>query len=204
MIKMVLFDLNNVICKEGFRGGVKALEDYYKYPRDTIYKIVHDKSFWPDFTVGLISEKEYLEKCEEKAQGLFDVHKYREFVLDNFIIYENVVELIKKLSKNYKIGVISNSPEEWYNYALDKAKLLDLLDFNGASGYLHLRKEDSNFFKKILQITGFSGEEILCVDDRPERLDVAEKFGIKTVIFKGLDGDPEYLKKQIIEKSNKK
>ena len=185
MIKVLLFDLNNVICSEGFRRGVEAMEHFYNLPKKYVYDIVHDNSFWPDFTVGKISESEYLKRCEQQAQGKFEVEKYLKFVHDNFIIYEDVVGLIKELKNNFKIGVVSNSATAWFDFALKKAGLDQFVDIRGASGSLHIRKENPKFYEEVLKMAGVNGEEVIHIDDRADRLEVTHQLGIKTIIFDG-------------------
>ena len=55
---------------------------------------------------------------------------------NNVVIYEGVIETLKKLSKNYKLGIITNNRDEYAKAFLNITKLNEYFtDYMGAASY---------------------------------------------------------------------
>src|SRR3989344_5760140 len=69
MIKVIFFDNGGVLCEEGYTSGIKRYEQEFKIPDGEFYKIVHDHQGWKNYTLGLISQAEYFELCQQRSGG---------------------------------------------------------------------------------------------------------------------------------------
>lgn len=196
MIKAIFFDLNGVLCVDGFRGGVAAYEKEFNMSEGSFYSIVHDFQGWKDFTLGLITEKEYLDLCAMRSEGYhFDGKKYTELVDEMTVVKKDVVMFVKTLhEQGYVIGVISNSPSEWFDRGVEKLGIQDSVDLKIISGLLHVRKPDRSIFEKALELSKTKSEESIYVDDRPDRVGGAHELGINVVEY---DGNLDNLKDKI-------
>ncbi|MBU4375396.1 HAD-IA family hydrolase [Patescibacteria group bacterium] len=195
MIKAIFFDVGGVIIEEKFRQGVMQYEKEFNIPMGEFYKIVHDHQGWIDFTLGKISEKEYLRFCENSKKGyIFNKNRYIELLEEFMKPNIEVVNYIKFLSKSYIIGIISNNPKEWFDRFITKAKLENEIKIKAVSGYVHIRKPDKKIFQIALNQTNAKPRESIYVDDRSDRIYGAKKIGMNIIIF---DGDVARLKKEI-------
>src|SRR3989339_456073 len=68
MIKAIFFDMGGVICEEGFKPCPKAYEKEFGVPANVFYTAIHDHQAWKDFTLGKVSEEEYLKVCKERIR----------------------------------------------------------------------------------------------------------------------------------------
>ena len=105
MIKAIFFDMGGVICEEGFKPCPKAYEKEFGVPADIFYTAIHDHQAWKDFTLGKVSEEEYLKVCKERLPKpyVFDGKRYGEIVNELTKPNEELIRLIKEeLSKKNK------------------------------------------------------------------------------------------------------
>lgn len=196
MIKAIFFDLMNVIFKGGF---LEAIEEYGRelnIDPNEIYKIIHDFDGWKSFSLGKISQDEFYRMCSERAAGRFNFEgeHFSELLKKNIEPNLEMTDLIKSLSGDHIIGVVSNIAKEWYGAIIKKIDFSDTIKVKAISGYLHVRKPDEQIFSIALDKAGVKGEEAIYVDDRSDRIDGAQKLGIKIIIF---DGDIEKFKNNL-------
>ena len=192
MIKAIFFDMAGVIYFDGFKKAVVEYERKFNIKSGELYKAIHDHQGWKDFTLGYITEREYLEICK----------KYLDFKEDYFLnlmyglmkVNWKMVEFIKELAKNYVIGVISNNPKEWFKKIIDETDLDNILKVKALSSYLHIRKPDRKIFEAAVNKAKVGSSESIYIDDRPDRIDGARNIGMNIIIF---DGDINKLKEKI-------
>lgn len=195
MIKAVFFDMAGVIFTDTFK---QSLDEYGKelgLPAGKMYEVIHDHEGWKDFTLGNITEDEYLSMCEKRAGVFsFDRRKFVKYIDKSMVQNPAVIDFVKQLSSAYTVGVITNNPKEWFERFLKRAWLKDTIKVRAVSSYIHVRKPDKKIFEYALRQAGVKGEEAVYVDDRPDRVQGAHELGINVVVF---DGDVKRLKDKI-------
>jgi len=109
-----------------------------------------------------------------------------------------VVNILKDLSKNYKIGVITNvSFSRYYESRKLVLKSLILKKFIKeiiASCYFGVRKPDERIFKEMLRRLKVNPEEAVFIDNQIENVEGAAKLGIHAILFTNADKLKEDLK----------
>ncbi|OGH88440.1 MAG: hypothetical protein A3J93_04220 [Candidatus Magasanikbacteria bacterium RIFOXYC2_FULL_42_28] len=195
MIKAIFFDMGGVICEEGFRSGIRQYEIEKNIPEGEFYRVVHDFQGWKDFTMGLITEKEYLNMCAQRAGQIpFDSECYVRVIDDLTIPNVAMIQYIKDISKQLATGIISNHPAEWYARFVQKTGLEKVLTARMVSGYEHLRKPDIKMFVGACAKAHVNPKEAAYVDDREDMLINCESIGMKGIVF---DGNMDKLKQSI-------
>ena len=108
-------------------------------------------------------------------------------IWDNFYLKadlnKDVVEIIKRLKKNYKVFLFSNFISELIRKLLDNHNITDYFDEIIISSEYKMKKPDPKFFELLLRTTGVKKNEILFIDDRKDNIEGAQSFGIKSVLF---------------------
>jgi len=109
-----------------------------------------------------------------------------------------VINILKDLSKNYKIGVITNSSVIEY-YESRKLVLKSLIQKKFikeiiASCYFGVRKPDARIFKEMLRRLKVNPEEAVFIDNRIDNVEGAAKLGIHAILFTNADKLKEDLK----------
>jgi putative hydrolase of the HAD superfamily len=184
MVKVIFFDSVNVLIEGGFASGIESYEKANSMKKSSLYEAMHDFPYWKEFTLGNITEENYFSQVARHLDGELDLKQLKKAILDNFIPNVELIEYIKKLKRKYKVGIISNSPKEWFEYFYRKFDWDAIFDVIAVSGYVHIRKPDREIFKHALGLANVSGSEAIYIDDRPERTEGAESLGMKIIIYR--------------------
>lgn len=107
--------------------------------------------------------------------------------------FPDMIDLIKKLKKNYKIVLFSNNfaynVEQFFKYL----GMRNLFDEVIVSSDHKMKKPEERFYKKLLEIVGLQENEIVFIDDTEENVDAGRKLGIQSFLFT----DSTKLKKEL-------
>lgn len=176
-IKAIVFDFWGVFAE--FKAPVnKAIDlkgsvtDYPEY-----YELINQHN------LGKISEDEFLQATSK----LFNVeltsrHRY---LLDADHLNHELIELVKKLKKKFKIGLITNTGKEYMDEFLFKPeldKLFDCLVISHAEG---MKKPDPKIYQLAVDRLKLKPEEILYLDDHPDRISPAAALGMPVLLYEG-------------------
>jgi len=195
MVKAIFFDLFNVIVKGGFSEAIAEYGKKFNVSEEEFYGTIHDFGGWKEFSLGKITMAEFYKRCGARAVNFrFDGDYFFKLLKQNIRPNREMINFIRRLSKNYIIGIISNSPKEWHEAIMEKTRLRDIVKVRAVSGYLHVRKPESGIFSKALKRAKVKGGQAIYVDDRGDRIRGALKLGIKAVVF---DGDMKKFKNNI-------
>lgn len=94
------------------------------------------------------------------------------------------MEVLKQLSKRYKLGIMANQHARVRD-KLEQARILQFFEHVGVSDDYHLEKPNLDFFRNVFRDTGADPKESVLIDDNIERgLVPAKIFGMKTVWYK--------------------
>ncbi len=135
------------------------------------------------FELGKISLDEYLNITVFYKDRSFTKDEFIQFMFSQSQPFPEMIELIKKLKKQYgfKVVAVSNEARELNVYRIEEYKLADVIDFFVSSTYVHLRKPDVDIYKLALDMSQSQAEETLCIDDVCVFISVAESLGIKGI-----------------------
>ena len=97
------------------------------------------------------------------------------------IDYE-LVDFIRSLKPEYKIGIISNAWSQLLEL-LSRWEIRDAFDVVIGSGDVGVMKPDPRIFQLALKGLGVQPEEAVFVDDFIENIDGARKLGINAILF---------------------
>lgn len=181
-IKFIYFDI----------GGVMADTDNYFKEATNKFGIHTDKltKLWEEhfrdgMTRGKITPQEFWKKATKKF-NINDAEDYNfiESWMGDYTSRPKVHDLAKKLSKKYKIGLISNLYSGMMPRLIELGKIPDInysaLVLSNEVGFMKPEKEIYN----IATIkAGVKPDKILFIDDRQDFIEGAKKAGWQTVWF---------------------
>jgi HAD superfamily hydrolase (TIGR01549 family) len=175
MIKAIIFDFAGVISTDGYwiwlNENVKDIEGQRAYFQKLSEKVdraaITNKEF-----IDLIAKKTGIEKALIWP-GVFK----------KIIINYDLLEYIKKLKSNYKIGLLSNFTFQWLDEIFQKYNLSDYFDAKFISSRFKVIKPQPQAFNKILRLLGVSRDQAVFVDDRQVHVDAASALGIKAFLY---------------------
>ncbi|MDE1834710.1 MAG: HAD family phosphatase [Candidatus Micrarchaeota archaeon] len=183
MIKLVLFDLGGVVIDISNHEHYKYLAKTSGIPsreialRMRMENVAHER--------GDISYRKFMHDVADDLgiapEQVLWMHYFKKFAKLN----RRVVDIAKKLKKNYKLGFLSNVDSERYNYAIRRIlkPILPVFDYKFASYKLREVKPSPAIYRKVLKLTKLKPEEMVFVDNDIRNVDGAMQVGIKAIRF---------------------
>jgi HAD superfamily hydrolase (TIGR01509 family) len=192
MITTIIFDLSEVLIS-GLIGVEKELAPIVGLSEDKFLRGLWTDSF-KELLKGKMSEDEYLDDIFEKNKWKSDKEFFKRIIrknLHNEMV--GMIGLIGKLSKKYKLILLSDHAKEWIDYIDKIHPFLSLFDkkyYSFQSGEI---KREKRAFELLLRGNNLLPSECLFVDDSPANIYVAKEVGLRAIQFIGIKN----LKKQL-------
>lgn len=179
MITTIFTDIGGVLLTNGWdRGARRRAIDLFKLdPEETEER--HHLTF-DTYEVGKITLDEYLGRVVFYKKQPFTRNKFRQFMFDQSKPFPEMIELIRKLRKKYKlnVAVVSNEGRELAEYRIKKFGLNEIADFFIVSSFVHFRKPDADIFRIALDTAQVSASQVVYLEDRSMFVQVAEGLGL--------------------------
>ncbi|MBD3156099.1 MAG: HAD-IA family hydrolase [Candidatus Aenigmarchaeota archaeon] len=149
-----------------------------------------------DYIRVLIEERGLPEGTSDKIKSLWERAK------KNIELYPKTIETLEKLSKKYKLVLLSNTAEEEGLEAIMEFELRKYFDEIIISGNVGLAKPDPRIFKLVLSKMEVKPEEVLVIGDSLE-MDIipARTLGMEGILVDVKEKYTEYENKDWCIKS---
>lgn len=187
-MKAIIFDWGGVCCSPGEPFASQALKDMLQLTADEITDKVrgiyggyytgkyNQDSFWG----AIIKFFDLEENLEINPTTLSDAY------LNSYEVFQDVLDLILELKKEYKIALLSNLTPEMRdcirkNHTLEKYFNLEVYSCDHD---VQSMKPSPEPFQKVLNKINLLPEDCLFIDDSPENIETAAGIGMKTLLFK--------------------
>ena len=178
MIKAIIFDCFGVLVTDSLDAIINS-NDLSEIQRDEI------KSYVTAANKGSISVAEYR---SEVANILNMEHKDLNSAIKNGEIKdENLLEYIRELKKEYKIGLLSNVTSlDSLKSRFAENELEDNFDVVVASGQIGYAKPEAEAYEITVDKLGVYLSECVMIDDREEYVNAAVGIGMKGIVYTGM------------------
>lgn len=191
MVKAIIFDYGGVLstnvallsfgemyaAKLGVNSGEFKELIIDNWDQARINKI-NSRLFWSNLSNFLKIDRETLRK------DWVDFFKFR----------PKALTIVKKLKKNYKLGLLSNHIEDWLEEIIENHKLNQIFDVIVTSYGSRIAKPDINIFKETIKRLNVKSTECIYIDDMEKNIPPAKELGMKTILFRNL----KQLKKELV------
>lgn len=101
---------------------------------------------------------------------------------DKYKFYDDVLEVIPKLSEEYKLCIVSDAwpslREVYKKYKLDKYFVGMVI-----SSEIGISKPNEDIYKEVLIKLGLKEDEAIFIDDNPKNCDGANMIGIESIVL---------------------
>jgi putative hydrolase of the HAD superfamily len=179
-ITTIFTDLGGVLLTNGWDRGSrrKAIEFFDLDPEETEER--HHLTF-DTYEVGKITLDEYLSRVVFYKKRKFSVEDFRHFMFSRSKPFDDMIGLVKKIKRKYKlnVAVVSNEGRELAEYRIKKFRLNEFVDFFIVSSFVHFRKPDADIYRIALDTAQINAKQVLYLEDRPMFVQIAETLGIK-------------------------
>ncbi len=141
------------------------------------------------YETGKITLDEYLKGTVFFRERAFTPGEFRDFMFAQSTPFPEMIELVREVKSRYKLKVVAvnNEGRELNIFRIQKFGLTEAIDFFVSSCFVHARKPESAIYRIALDAAQARPEEVVYVEDRPFFVEVAEGFGIRGIVHKGLE-----------------
>jgi putative hydrolase of the HAD superfamily len=173
-MKTLFFDLLGVIFPNKCGLDEQNTMNLYKYINsDMNYEEFREKFY--NFTKSKISRKEFWNNEPEKYKEVESAY------LNGYEIYVGIGGILKQLQPNFRLSVISNHPQSWVDYLLQRHDLKNYFEKVFTSANTGYRKPAVEIFEIACDKFGTNPADSYMIDDQNVNLIGAKKAGIKTI-----------------------
>lgn len=184
-LNVILFDVGGVLLTNGWdRRDRSVVLDRFGLDRN-VFEARHREAYraWER---GIVPVETYL------SSTVF--HEPRSFTPQDFfqaicagsqLMPDGAMGILQELSAShrYMLGAFNNEPRETQEYRFRQFELGKFFQVSLTSCYLHLRKPDQSFYKKVLDLLCCPADRILFIDDRKENVHAAVEVGMQSMQF---------------------
>lgn len=182
-IKAIVFDMEGVLMKtkdtDLYLSMAKALDAPYEIVRPIFFDDFNDH-----VDLGLADQIEF-DKHVIATLGLGEemVPVIQQVVDEQAFIDDVLLEKIKALRKDYKIGMLSNYSKIMREKIENEWKISHLFDAIIISCEVGLIKPDPAIYELILSQLGAKASEAVLIDDRIKNIEGAQQFGMHAIFY---------------------
>lgn len=182
----VVFDLGQVLLPFNYQIFIDAVNKHESgLGEKFVNKYNENYSVHRDFERGKISEKDFIAQMLDWLEHKVSAEEFVKYWSEIFSLNENVISLLPKLKKHYKLYLLSNtnSIHQKYGYQhYDFLKIFDKLFLSHEVGYV---KPEEGIYRAVENYSGFPAEEHIFIDDIAEYIEAAKQLGWDGIQFTG-------------------
>jgi len=197
-VKTLFLDIGGVLLTDGWGrdARAKAFEHFnLEQDKDHINER-HDLNF-DTYELGRMSFDKYLDNVIFYKKRKFSREDFIAFMFKQSKALPGAVDYFTELKHKNKLKVIavSNEARELNEYRINTFKLHDLFDSFVSSCYIGMRKPDPLMYKMASDISFTPYKQAVYIDDRIIYIEFAEKLGIPSLHYKGIDSAKKHFEK---------
>lgn len=133
---------------------------------------------------GKLTFEDYLSRVVFYERRAFTRAQFRRFMCEQSKPYPAMIDLITQLKARHKLKtvVVSNESREVNAYRIRKFKLDGFVDCFISSCFVHIRKPDSEIFRRALDIAQARARQVVYIENTPMFVQIAEGLGIRSIL----------------------
>jgi len=188
-IKVILFDLGNVLIDFDYSIAVKRIAHFSKVPLEEIPGLLLSSNLTRVFEEGKITPEEFFLQLKEMlGLGI----SYERFVgIWNEVFFlsaknRSVYNLANTLRNKYKIALLSNINILHFEYLKERFPVFNIFHEIFISCKLGFTKPNQEIYKKVIGLLGVSPDEVFYTDDKVELVKSAAALNINSFVFRDI------------------
>lgn len=187
-VKAILFDLGKVIVDFDFEPAFRRLSKKCPFAPGDIRGYFLNSGLEVLYDGGKISSLDFHKEVKRSLKHELDFKGFKKIWNGVFKANTRVVNLIRRLSRHYRVVLISNTNPMHYDYLRARYNIFDYFDQIILSYQEKIRKPDERIYRKAAKACRAKPSEIFYIDDRQDLTQAAKALGFKTFTFKNNPG----------------
>jgi len=202
-IRAVYFDLGGVIVRTEFQAPRQRLADRFGMEYEDLVTLVFESQSAAKATLGLISEDEQWVAVTRRLNlPGSEAPSIRDEFFAGDVTDLSLLNFMRGLRKQYKVGLISNAWSGLRPWIIDK-KFDDAFDAMIISAEVGVMKPDPRIYQVALEKLGVAPAEAVFLDDFPANVTGARAVGMQAIHFVQPEQALDELRKLLIPEPTK-
>ena len=177
-IKLVAFDLGNVLCTVDETTASKKLSELSDKPWEDVHEIVFSPIRKLQFESGEMSFDEHAVQAISNLGIDMPLNEFTDLYDSVLIPSESMFPLIERIADTYRLALVSNTSEPHRKSAERFLPFSSSLDPIIVSYEVGVMKPEPAFYDALLERSGVPTANILFVDDLVANIEGAEAAGM--------------------------
>jgi len=184
MIRCVISDLGRVILFFDNEIFFRKMAKYSPFSKEKIAELTAEHFYLVEsFDKGKITPEEFYSQVVKTFKARIDTDTFYSIYVDVFAINPPVLEIMKKLKKNYRLLLLSNTDVMRFAFIRKKFPEIMIFDEYILSFEVGLMKPDPQIYREALKRAKAEVEECVFIDDMKENVEAASKLGINGILM---------------------
>jgi len=185
---VVVFDLGNVLIPFDY-SKVISYVDAKRPGLGEQFMGFYKKNYHihRDYERGNISDKDFVGTMLGALDHIVEAEEFCKCFSEIFTVNEDVVALLPRLRKNYRLMLLSNTSHIHQQYGWGHYEFIKNFEKLFLSHEVNAVKPESKIYQAVTNYTKLPPEEHIFIDDIAEYGDGAKKEGWDAIQFKGYD-----------------
>jgi FMN phosphatase YigB (HAD superfamily) len=177
-IKLVAFDLGNVLCTVDETTASKKLSELSDKPWEDVHEIVFSPIRKLQFESGEMSFDEHAVQAISNLGIDMPLNEFTDLYDSVLIPSESMFPLIERIADTYRLALVSNTSEPHWKSAERFLPFSSSLDPIIVSYEVGVMKPEPAFYDALLERSGVPTANILFIDDLVANIEGAEAAGM--------------------------
>ena len=187
-IRAIIFDIGRVLIRIDVGRAMKSLASETSLSPEELWLAIEKDPRWKDWQEGRISARDWHLHLKQRFGAAATFERFTEawnLVLDPEPILSN--ELFEQLSKNYRLGLLSNTDPIHVAYIESRYDFLSHFSVRVYSCAIGAAKPNPLIYREALRACRVRAEEAVYIDDIADYVLAAERLGIAGIQFQSTE-----------------
>lgn len=182
MIRCVISDLGKVIIFFDNNIFFEKIANFSPFSKDEIRELTSAHfDLIESFDKGDLTPKEFYNQAIRKLEARIDYNKFYSIYNDVFSLNPPVLQIMKRLKRNYRLVLLSNTDVMRFSFVKKKFPEIMIFDEYVLSYEAGFMKPHPQIYKEALKRAAVEPKECIFIDDLKENIKAAAKLGINGI-----------------------
>ena len=193
ILRAIFFDLGGVILRTEYQAPRERLAERLNMTYEDINKIVFESETARKASLGEVSVDQHWRAVMRRLRlPASEAKTIRAEFFAGDVIDRDLLDFIRSLRPQYKIGVISNAWGDLRDYVV-KHQFDDAFDTLIISAEIGIMKPQPEVYQLALKQAQVEANEAAFIDDTPRNVEAANALGMHGIVFR----DPAQVKENL-------
>jgi HAD superfamily hydrolase (TIGR01509 family) len=183
--RAIIFDIGRVLIRVDVSRATAVLANGLALNPQEVWSAIEKDPRWIDWQEGRISPQDWHLHLSKRLGGSLTFEQFTE-VWNRALAPEPIQSetLLKKLSRNYRLALLSNTDPIHMSYAEAHFPFFHFFPVRIYSFRVGASKPDPLIYREALRACKVRAEEAIYIDDVASYVQAAQRLGIAGVVFR--------------------